>query len=195
MAAIYFDSAQVGDLIPPLTKPAMNRVQMSKFAAACKDFNALHLDDEAAKASGFGSTFAQGNLVLGHIEEALCRYASNAHFVSLNGTFHRLVWPGDLLTAKALISKRHQQGEENRLEFEVWVENQNHEIVVKGKAVCLVFANDSDERKNRKAMPSPSTETRAQFQQDMRNKMARIQVPSDKDLQERAKTKRQKQNA
>jgi acyl dehydratase len=147
VAKAYWSQVAVGDLIGALIKPALSRVQIAKFAAAAQDYSPLHIDDEYAKAEGFGSVFAHGLLVFGFIEEALVEFGDNMQITSINGTFHKLAWPGDLLTAKGLISNHYEKDGEHRIDLDVWVENQNQEIVLKGNATCVL---EFDEHKKHK---------------------------------------------
>src|SRR3954468_10680375 len=51
--SFYWSELRVGDDLPPLTKPAVDRVQIVRYAAAAGDFNRLHLDEPYAHMVGF----------------------------------------------------------------------------------------------------------------------------------------------
>ena len=49
MPKLYWDSIEKGEQVSPITKPAVTRVQIAKFAGASQDWSPLHLDDDFAK--------------------------------------------------------------------------------------------------------------------------------------------------
>lgn len=149
----YWDKIEIGHSLNALSKKPISRLNFAQFAAGSDDFSPLHLDDEYAKSAGFGSVFAPNLIALGLAEEALHAFAHNANLISLSGTFQRLMWPGDTLTAKGVIVRRYKNHDEYRLQFSIWVENQNKEVVMKGQAVLQVFKNVEDEAHER--MPTP----------------------------------------
>lgn len=149
----YWDKIEVGHSLATLTKAPISRLHLAHFAAASDDFSPLHLDDEYAKSAGFGSVFVPGLLALGITEEALAAFGINVNLVSLSGTFQRLIWPGDTLSAKGVILRRYQSHSEHRAQFAVWVENQNGEVVMKGQAVMSLYKNAEDEAHQRSTIP------------------------------------------
>lgn len=142
MAKVYWKQIAVGDMIEALVKPAISRIQIAKFAAASQDFNPLHVDEEYAKAEGFGGIFVHSQLVFGLVEEAILGLADNLEIRSISATFHKLVWPGDSLSAKGLVNNHYQKEHEHCIDLDVWVENQNQDVVLKGKATCVLEAEE-----------------------------------------------------
>src|SRR5256714_3282528 len=65
--SFYWSELRVGDDLPPLTKPAIDRVQIVRYAASSGDFNRLHLDEPYAHAVGFPGLFAPGMLALAFV--------------------------------------------------------------------------------------------------------------------------------
>ena len=43
--SFYWSELRVGDDLPPLSKPTIDRVQIARYASASMDFNRLHLDE------------------------------------------------------------------------------------------------------------------------------------------------------
>jgi acyl dehydratase len=152
----YWDKIEIGHALSPLSKKPTSRLNLAQFAAASDDFSPLHLDDEYAKGAGFGSVFVPSLIALGITEDAIRAFAHNALLVSLTGTFQRLMWPGDTLTAKGVVVRRYKNHEEHRLQFSLWVENQNKEVVMKGQAVLILFKNSEDEHQAKSQLPAIS---------------------------------------
>ena len=99
--SFYWSELRVGDDLPPLTKPAIDRVQIVRYAASSGDFNRLHLDEPYAHAVGFDRF---GNIML-DVEHAELTDSGFklGHGVDVNG--HRGVYattfadvaPGEVL--------------------------------------------------------------------------------------------------
>ena len=47
-----FDSLKVGDTLPPLALPPINRTTLALFAGASNDHNPMHIDIDFARAGG-----------------------------------------------------------------------------------------------------------------------------------------------
>lgn len=189
MGKAYYRTSAIGDFIPPLTKTPVSRADLVKFAAATKDYNPLNIDDEYARTHGYGSVFAQGNLVLSFIEEALYSFAENGRLLRLLGTFHRMVWPGDLLTAKALISDKYRHNKEPRIDLEVWVENQVHDVVVKGQATFLLWENQKAEAEHPRSLPRLSDVSSRDISKTIRAKLAGLSLVLPEDGEEEVPAK------
>jgi acyl dehydratase len=159
MPQLYWDTIDLGDPVAPLSKPAISRVQIAKFAGAAQDWSPLHIDDDFAKSAGYGSVFAHGAMSLGFAVEAVQKWLENGRVLASSATFQKLVWPGDILTAKGVVVNRYEKAGEPRVDIDVWAENQNHDIVMKGQVTCLLWRNDKDEKKAKGSWPPVSPET------------------------------------
>ena len=162
MPRLYWDTIELGDPVAPLSKPAVTRVQIAKFAGAAQDWSPLHIDDDFAKSAGYGSVFAHGATSMGFAVEAVQRWLENGRALVSNATFQKLVWPGDILTAKGVVVNRYEHNGEARVDVDVWAENQNHDIVMKGQITCLLWRNDKEEKKSKTPWPQVSPETIAE---------------------------------
>jgi acyl dehydratase len=159
MPKLYWDSVDLGDPVSPLIKPPVTRVQIAKFAGASNDWSPLHIDDDFAKGAGYGSVFAHGAISLGFATEAVSRWLENGRVLATTATFQKLVWPGDILTAKGVVVQRYERNGEARIDVDVWAENQNHDIVMKGQVTCILWRNDKEEKKGKGLWPAVSPET------------------------------------
>jgi acyl dehydratase len=162
MPRLYWDSIELGDPVAPLSKPAVTRVQIAKFAGAAQDWSPLHIDDDFAKSAGYGSVFAHGATSMGFAVEAVQKWLENGRALTSTATFQKLVWPGDILTAKGVVVNRYEHNGEARVDVDVWAENQNHDIVMKGQITCLLWRNDKEEKKSKTPWPQVAPETIAE---------------------------------
>jgi len=70
-AKVYFEDVQPGDAMPPLVKPPIQQIQLTRYAGASGDFNPIHQDDAFAKAAGMGGVFAHGMLSMGFVAQSV----------------------------------------------------------------------------------------------------------------------------
>lgn len=95
------------------TAPAVNRVQIARYAGAVGDFNPMHVDEEFATAAGMPSVIAHGPLSL---TLAIDRLVAQCGADALRGFDARLkapVFPKDQLSivpAEGGIEVRNQDG-------------------------------------------------------------------------------------
>ncbi len=159
MPKLYWDSIEKGEQVTPVVKPAVTRVQIAKFAGASQDFSPLHLDDEFAKAAGYGGVFAHGAIGLSFATEALAKWLENGRVLGVSGRFRKLVWPGDSLRMTGMVAEKYELNGEARIDVDVWAENQNHDSVMQGTITCIMWRNDKDEKKSKAPWPPVSPQT------------------------------------
>jgi acyl dehydratase len=137
--SFYWSELRVGDDLPPLTKPLVDRVQIVRYAAASGDFNRLHLDEPFAHALGFPGLFAPGMLAMGFVGQLLTAWLRRGHVRRLAARFVKIVWPGDELTCRGRIAELRKENGACYADVELWAENQKGELVLRGQATCELY--------------------------------------------------------
>ncbi len=120
------------DIIPSLKKE-ISQEMINAYADVSGDFNPLHVDPVFAAKSRFGGTIAHGHIAVSWLCEMLTRWKPAAFLRGgrlLDVRFVAPIRPGDKLEVKGVVN----EVQEGRAECEVWVENQNGEKCVVGKA-------------------------------------------------------------
>ena len=84
MPKLYWESIEKGEQVTPITKAAVTRVQIARFAGASQDWSPLHLDDEFAKGAGYGGVFAHGAIALAFATEAVGRWMENGRILGID---------------------------------------------------------------------------------------------------------------
>jgi len=130
------DEIHVGD-VAELAK-TVTESDIALFAGVTGDFNAVHIDAEAAKTSVFGERIAHGMLSAGFISAVLGMRLPGAGSIYLSQTlrFTKPVRIGDTVTARVevlevLTAKR-------RVRLATSCRNQNGEVVVDGEALVML---------------------------------------------------------
>ena len=137
--SFYWSELRVGDDLPPLTKPAIDRVQIVRYAASSVDFNRLHLDEPYAHAVGFPGLFAPGMLAMAFVGQLLTAWLRRGHVRKLGARFIKIVWPGDELTCRGRIAELRRETGACYADVELWAENQKGELVLRGQATCELY--------------------------------------------------------
>ena len=144
LARSYFWSdLRVGDDLPTLTKPPIDRVQVARYAAAAGDFNRLHLDEPYATALGYRGAFAPGSLAMGFVAQLLTQWLRRGRVRKLSARFVKIVRPGDELTCRGRVAELRKEKSVCRAELEIWAENQKGELVLRGHATCELLESPS----------------------------------------------------
>ena len=143
-AKVYFEDVQPGDAMPPLVKPPIQQIQLTRCAGASGDFNPIHQDDAFAKAAGMGGVFAHGMLSMGFVAQSVTDWVGAGRVRKVAARFAALVRPGDVITCRGkVLEKRPAKDgagphEMPEIEIELWAENQKGEKVVTGRATVTV---------------------------------------------------------
>ena len=151
---LYFEAVKVGDELPPLVKPPVDRTQIARYAGASGDFNPLYVDEHLAKNAGFPSAHAPGMLVMGFIGELVVDWLRGARLRRYAARFIKIVWPGDVITLRGRVVDRRFEGNGvYAVDIEVWAENQRGELVLKGLVTAQLYYSADDDARQRAGHP------------------------------------------
>jgi len=151
---LYFEAIKVGDELPPLVKPPVDRLQITRYLGASGDFNPLSCDEPYARAAGFPGIFAPAMIGMGFVAELVGEWVRGARLRRLQGRFVKIIWPGDVLTARGRVTERRfEEGGKYTADIEVWAENQRGELVVRGLTTVQFHYSADDEQRQRSGLP------------------------------------------
>src|SRR5512137_987317 len=152
---LYFEAVKVGDELPPLVKPPIDRLQIARYVGAAGDWNPLYIDEPHARASGFPSVFAPGTIGMGFLAELATDWTRGARLKKLQSRLVKFIWPGDVLTARGrVVERRFEAGDAYTVDLELWAENQRGELVTRGLATYQLFYSADDENRQRAGQPA-----------------------------------------
>ncbi|HET9596123.1 MAG TPA: MaoC/PaaZ C-terminal domain-containing protein [Anaeromyxobacteraceae bacterium] len=151
---LYFEAIKVGDELPPLVKPPIDRMQIARYAGASGDYNPLYVDELLSKNAGFPSALAPGMLAMGFAGELVVDWLRGARLRRFGARFVKIVWPGDVITCRGKVVDRRFEGEGvYAADIELWAENQRGELVLKGLVTTQLYYNAEDDAKQRAGGP------------------------------------------
>ncbi len=151
---LHFEGVKVGDELPPLVKPPVDRLQIARYVGSAGDWNPLYIDEPHAKASGFPSAFAPGTIGMGFLAELATDWTRGARLKKLSSRLVKFIWPGDVLTARGrVVERRFEAGDAYTMDLELWAENQRGELVTRGLATYQLYYSAEDETRQRAGQP------------------------------------------
>src|SRR5512133_759711 len=96
---LYFEAVKVGDELPPLVKPPVDRLQVARYVAAAQDWNPLYIDEPLAKNAGFPSALAPGMIAMGFLAELATEWVRGARLRKVAARVGKMRWRGAALPA------------------------------------------------------------------------------------------------
>lgn len=147
MTRLFYEDLNVGDE-DQSTGRTVTETDVVSFAGLSGDFNNMHIDEEFAKKTVFGTRVAHGLCVLSIASGlwfTMPRLATIAFMGLEDWRFSDAVKFGDTIriTRKLVEKREHKRPNMGFLVFEVNVHNQENKIVQKGKWVILVQRKES----------------------------------------------------
>jgi acyl dehydratase len=116
--------------------PALTKVITMEKMARYSGAGNIHSDDKSAQERGLGGAIAQGGQLVGYLDEMMVRLLGEG-FVrggEVSVTFIQAARPGDTLTTRGSVKATSVVDGRERVECEVWLENQKGEKVTVGTA-------------------------------------------------------------
>ena len=118
--------------------PALTRTMFVRYAGASGDFNPMHHDDTIAQQVGNPSVFGHGMLTMGLAARVVKDWFGPEALRRLQVRFSKQVWPGDVLTARAVVTGTREEGGEHLVDLDLTVTNDKGDTAIAGAATAAV---------------------------------------------------------
>jgi acyl dehydratase len=138
MAPAGFSALEVGDRLPELELPPIDRTMLALFAGASGDHNPIHIDIDFARRAGMPDVFAHGMLTMAWLGRLLTRCVPQTTLRSLNVRFVGIAHLGNAIRCTGRIVERLERDGESLLRVEVEAANQYGERKVLGEALIAL---------------------------------------------------------
>ncbi len=136
MASI--ETMKVGDALPDLAKPPVNRTTLALFCGASNDHNPIHVDIDFARKAGMDDVFAHGMLSMAYLGQMLTNWVPQSAIRSFGVRFGAITHLGDEITCSGKVVETFEDGGESHLRLELAAKDQKGEIKLAGQAVVAV---------------------------------------------------------
>ncbi len=133
-----FDQVAVGDELPELILPAVDRTTLALFAGASGDHNPAHIDIDAARRSGMPDVFAQGMLGMAWLARLLTDWAPQSRLRKFDARFAAIIHLGNIISCKGKILEKLEADGERRVRVAVTSSNQFGQTKIIGEAIVAL---------------------------------------------------------
>lgn len=133
-----FHAMQVGDALPPLTLPAINRTTLALYAGASGDHNPIHIDIDFARKARMPDVFAHGMLSMAYLGRLLTNWVPQSKIRHFNARFVGITHLGNVVHCAGKVVERLEQNGEQLLRVEIQSANQYGETKILGDALIAI---------------------------------------------------------
>jgi acyl dehydratase len=131
---LNYDTVQIGDTLPPLALPAVDRKMLALFAGASGDHNAVHIDIDYARRAGMPDVFAHGMLSMAWLGRLLTQWVDQRQLRQFGVRFIGITHLGHCISCTGRVVDKFEQDGEKRIRVEIQTANQYGEARVVGDA-------------------------------------------------------------
>lgn len=129
-----FDSVHIGDMLPPLSLPAVTRATLALYAEASGDPNPIHVDVAFARAAGMPDVLAHGMLLMAWLGRLLTNWAPQRDLREFGVRFSAMTYVGERITCTGRVVDKMERDGERLVKIEVKSANDAGELKVVGDA-------------------------------------------------------------
>ncbi|MFJ4291870.1 MaoC family dehydratase [Cupriavidus sp. NPDC089707] len=140
MHAPRYDDVKVGDKLPALVLPPVNRTTLALYAGASGDHNPIHIDIDFARKSRMPDVFAHGMLSAAYLGRLLTGWVPQASLRSVSIRFTGITHLGNQPTCTGEIVEKFEANGEKRVKVAIKCANQYGEDKLVGEAVAALAA-------------------------------------------------------
>ena len=129
---------EVGQDLPPLTLPAVNRTTLALFAGASGDHNPVHIDIDFARRAGMPDVFAQGMLGMAWMCRLLTQWAPQSRLRKVDARFAGITHLGHVITCRGKVAEIVDFHGERCARVELSTANQYGQVRIAGEALVAL---------------------------------------------------------
>ena|SRR5215469_9858503 len=138
MAVPTFESVQVGDALPDLLLPQVNRTTLTLFAGASGDHNPIHIDLDFARRAGLPDVIAHGMLGMAWLGRLLTSWCGQSRLRRFDARFIGIIQVGHIITCRGEVIEKLAQEGERRVRVRVRATNQYGEDKILGEGLLAL---------------------------------------------------------
>lgn len=138
MTTPRFDSVQVGDSLPDLTLPPVDRTTLALFAGASGDHNPIHIDVDFARRAGMPDVFAHGMLGMAWLGRLLTGWAPQTQLRRFDARFQGVTHLGNAIRCSGRVVEKLETDGERCVRIEVKSANQFGQTKIVGEALIAL---------------------------------------------------------
>ncbi|KDP86098.1 MaoC family dehydratase [Cupriavidus basilensis] len=132
------DSIQVGDTLPALTLPPVDRRTLALFAGASGDHHPIHIDLDFARSAGMPDVFAHGMLGMAWLGRLLTGWAPQSQLRRFDVRFQGITHLGHIMQCGGRVVEKLDINGERCVRIEVQSTNQFGQTRIAGEALVAL---------------------------------------------------------
>lgn len=129
------EEVRVGDRLPELIAPLVDRTTLALFAGASGDHHPIHIDIDYARAAGMPDVFAHGMLVMAWLGRVVTDWAPQARLRAFGGRFVGITQLGDVVRCSGEVVELFERHGEPVARVELQAADQFGNQKIVGKAI------------------------------------------------------------
>ena len=138
MQAPRYADVKVGDRLPSLALPAIDRTTLALYCGASGDHNPIHIDIDFARKARMPDVFAHGMLSAAYLGRLLTNWVPQKQLRDLSIRFTGITQLGHVPTCTGTITERFEADGEKRVKIAIRCANQYGEDRLVGEAVVAL---------------------------------------------------------
>jgi acyl dehydratase len=133
-----FDSVHVGDQLPPLQLPPVDRTTLALFAGASGDHNPIHIDSDVARRAGMPDVFAQGMLGMAWLGRLITAWVPQSRLRRFDARFQGITHLGNAMRCSGRVAEKFERDGERFVRIELQSDNQFGQTKIVGEAIVAL---------------------------------------------------------
>ena len=133
-----FDTVQVGDELPALQLPPVDRTTLALFAGASGDHNPIHIDIDVARRAGMPDVFAQGMLGMAWLGRVVTAWTPQSRLRRFDARFQGITHLGNAICCSGRVVEKLEHGGERCVRIELRSANQYGQAKIVGEALVAL---------------------------------------------------------
>lgn len=131
-------AAQVGDQLPELRLPAINRALLCAFAGASGDDNPIHVDIDFARRAGMPDVFAHGMLGMAYLGRLLTQWRPQASLRNFSCRFMAITHLGNEPVLRGKVTELLEIDGQPAARVQIQMFNQYEQLKIQGDALVAL---------------------------------------------------------
>ncbi|MFK0090728.1 MaoC family dehydratase [Pseudomonas sp. NPDC090755] len=131
-------NVKVGDVLPALSLPVVDRTTLALFGCASGDLNPIHIDVDFARKAGMPDVFAHGMLGMAWLGRLLTQWAPQRQLRHFGVRFQGITHLGNVVTCQGRVVEIADVDGERCVRVEVATTNQYGQVKIAGDALIAI---------------------------------------------------------
>ena len=138
MTTPSFATVQVGDVLPELQLPSVDRTTLALFAGASGDHNPMHIDIDVARRAGMPDVFAHGMLGMAWLGRVVTAWAPQSQLRKFDARFQGITHLANAMRCSGRVIEKLEHNGEQCVRIELSSSNQFGQTKIVGEALVAL---------------------------------------------------------